>query len=184
MALQGENKMEAEDLRYPIGKFKAPEEYTGDLIRKYIKEIEDTPAKMRKAVEGLDDSQLNTPYREDGWTIRQVVHHVPDSHMNAYIRTKLALTEGQPVIKTYEEDLWAELKDTFLTPVTVSLDLLELLHKRWVVLLKSLEPEDLERTYTHPEHGLVNLKYMLGLYSWHGRHHIAHITELRKRNGW
>lgn len=176
--------MEAEKLRYPIGKFKAPEEFTEDIILTFIKEIEDTPVNLRKAVEGLNDQQLNTPYREDGWTIRQVVHHVPDSHMNAYIRFKLALTEGQPIIKTYEEDLWAELKDTFLTPVSVSLDLLELLHKRWVVLLRSLETEDLDRTYMNPQSGLFNLKQAMGMYGWHGKHHVAHITELRKRNGW
>jgi hypothetical protein len=176
--------METAYLRYPIGKFKAPEEYTDEIIRNFIKEIEDTPANLRKAVEGLNDLQLDIPYREDGWTIRQVVHHLPDSHMNAYIRFKLALTERQPVIKPYEEDLWAELKDTFLTPISVSVDLLEMLHKRWVVLIKSLEEEDFLRSYTHPEHGLVNLKYVLALYSWHGKHHIAHITGLRKTKGW
>jgi hypothetical protein len=176
--------METADLRYPIGKFKAPEEYTDELIKQYIKDIEDTPANLRNAVAGLNEAQLDTPYREDGWTIKQVVHHVPDSHMNAYIRFKLALTEGQPVVKTYEEDLWAELKDTFLTPISVSLDLLDFLHKRWVVLLRSLEKEDFDRTYMNPQSGLFNLKQALGMYSWHGRHHIAHITELRKRNGW
>jgi hypothetical protein len=176
--------MEHTDLRYPIGKFKAPEQYTEEIIHNYIKEIEETPANLRKVVEGLTDEQLDTPYREDGWKIRQVIHHLPDSHMNAYIRIKLALTEGQPVIKPYEEDLWAELKDSFLTPVSTSLDLLTLLHERWVILLKSLDEEDLERTYMHPDHGLVNLKYVLGIYSWHGRHHTAQIEELKKRKGW
>jgi hypothetical protein len=132
----------------------------------------------------LSTQQLDTPYREGGWTVRQVAHHVPDSHMNAYVRFKLALTEEDPVIKPYAEDRWARLGDTQATPIEVSLALLESLHSRWVGLLRSLRPEDWKRTFRHPELGLVSLEKNLAMYSWHGRHHVAHITELRKRMGW
>lgn len=135
-------------------------------------------------MKGLRDAQLDTPYREGGWTVRQVAHHVPDSHMNAYVRFRLALTEERPTIKTYEEARWAELADAKTAPVEVSLALLEPLHERWVRLLRSLSAGDLARTFTHPEHGVRTLEWMLFLYAWHGRHHTAHITELRKQKGW
>lgn len=139
---------------------------------------------MRAAVQGLSPQQLDTRYRPQGWTVRQVVHHVPDSHMNAYIRFKLALTEDAPTIKTYHEDLWAELADSRSTPVETSLTLLETLHERWVALLRSLKDEDWKRSFRHPELGPMPLDANLALYAWHGAHHTAHITTLRQRNGW
>jgi hypothetical protein len=172
------------DLRYPIGKFKAPDKITGEMRKAFIKDIENTPKLFRRAVDGLSPKKLNTPYREGGWTIRQVVHHVPDSHLNAYVRMKLALTEDVPTIKPYEQNEWANLNDTFNTPISVSLDLLEALHKRWVNLLKSLSESDFKKNFRHPEVGLVNIDWALSQYSWHGKHHTAHITSLRKRMGW
>jgi len=135
-------------------------------------------------VQGLSPQQIETPYREGGWSVRQVVHHVPESHMNAYIRFKLALTEDEPTIKPYMEDRWAATPDTQSTPLEISLALLEPLHSRWVRLLRSLKPGEWKRTFRHPELGVVSLEKNLALYSWHGRHHVAHITELRKRMGW
>jgi len=172
------------DLRYPIGKFHYEGTPTEDQKKKYLDEIEQAPAKLRAAVEGLSDQQLNTPYRPDGWTVRQLTHHVPDSHLNAYIRFKLALTEEEPTIKPYAEDRWAQLADTPATPVEVSLTLLDSLHARWIRLLRSLKPEDWKRTFRHPELGLMPLEKNLALYAWHGRHHVAHITALRGRSGW
>jgi hypothetical protein len=172
------------DLRYPIGKFERPESLTDSLRRAFIQQIEEAPAKMRAAVAGLIDQQLDTPYRPGGWTVRQLVHHVPDSHMNAFTRFKLALTEEIPTIKPYLEALWAELADA-KSPIAPSLDLLDALHKRWVVLLNSLAPADWQREYLHPEHNRkMSLDQTLALYSWHGRHHVAHITALRERNSW
>lgn len=173
-----------QDLRFPIGRLKIEGDITPDMISSFIKDIEEAPANLRKAVEGLNEKQLNTPYRPEGWTIRQVVHHLPDSHVNSYIRFKLALTEETPTIKPYDEAKWAQLADTMDTPVSVSLDFFANLHARWVILLKSLSPADLEKTFRHPDHGLVTLKRTIALYAWHGKHHIAHITELRKRMGW
>jgi len=138
---------------------------------------------MQEAVRGLNDEQLDTPYREGGWTVRQVVHHVPDSHLNAYCRWKLALTEDVPTIKPYDEAAWAQLADAKL-PVQVSLALLKSVHKRWVTVLKAMAPEQGARRFQHPELGERNLDQYLALYSWHSRHHVAHITELRKRMGW
>lgn len=172
------------DLRYPIGSFKLEGAPTDEDIRRAIDEIAEAPAKLRAAVERLSPEQLDTPYRPGGWTVRQVVHHVPDSHLNSYCRFKLALTEDEPTIKAYHEDRWAELEDSRATPVEVSLALLESLHKRWVMLLKSLEPADFERTFRHPEIGVVSLAKNVCLYAWHGRHHAAHITSLRERMGW
>jgi hypothetical protein len=149
-----------------------------------IDQIAEAPARLRAAVEGLTPEQLETPYRPDGWTVRQVAHHVADSHLNAYVRFKLALTEDEPGIKTYKEALWAELADTREVPVEVSLTLLETLHRRWVALLRSLSAADFERTVRHPDHGVLNLNQLVGMYSWHGRHHVAHITALRERMGW
>jgi uncharacterized damage-inducible protein DinB len=172
------------DLSYPIGKFT----YDGPLSTaqkdEALNNIAQTPAKLRAAVKGLSDAQLDTPYRPGGWTVRQVVHHVPDSHLNSYIRCKLALTEDAPTIKTYAEDRWAELADTKATPIDTSLTLLDSLHDRWVRLLRSLGPEDWKRTFRHPELGPMTLEKNLALYSWHGRHHVAHITSLREREGW
>ena len=142
------------------------------------------PAKLREAMAGLAPQHLDTPYREGGWNVRQVVHHVPESHMNAYIRFKLALTEDEPTIKPYAEDRWAHLADVQTTPVEISLALLENLHVRWVVLLRSLREDDWKRTFKHPEIGLVSLEKSLAMYAWHGRHHTAHIAELRKRMKW
>ena len=176
--------METTDLRYPIGKFKAPDIITSKMRKDFIKDIEKTPRLLRKAVSGLSRKQLDTPYRPGGWTIRQVVHHLPDSHLNAYVRIKLTLTENEPTIKPYEQHKWAELSDSFNTPISVSLDLLEALHRRWVNLLKSLSESDFQRNYRHPEIGVVNIDWALSQYSWHGKHHTAHITSLRKRMGW
>jgi hypothetical protein len=172
------------DPRFPIGKshYEAPP--TPDERVQLISEIEQAPAALRAAVAGLSPQQLDTPYRDGGWTVRQVTHHVPDSHMNAYVRFKLALTEDDPTIKPYAEDRWAELADTQSTPVEVSLALLESMHTRWVQLLRSLKPDDWKRTFRHPEMGLVPLEKSLVLYAWHGKHHVAHVTELRKRMGW
>jgi hypothetical protein len=172
------------DLRYPIGKFTYEGPPTEEQRQRYLADIEQTPSKLRAAVKGLSDQQLDTPYRPDGWTVRQVAHHVPDSHLNAYVRFKLALTEEEPTIKPYAEDRWAQLADTQATPVEVSLTLLDSLHTRWIRLLRSLKPEDWKRTFRHPELGLMPLEKNLALYSWHGRHHVAHITTLRQRNGW
>jgi hypothetical protein len=172
------------DLSYPIGKFHFEGSLTDEQKRTMIGEIAETPAKLRAAVKGLSEAQLDTPYRPGGWTVRQVTHHVPDSHMNAYIRFKWALTETQPAIKAYEQQLWAELPDTKETPIEVSLALLDSLHDRWVRLLRSITPEQWKRTFVHPELGVVILERNLGLYAWHGKHHVAHVTELRKRMGW
>lgn len=172
------------DPRYPVGKFSYDGPPTAEQKQQFLNDIEQTPARLRAALHGLSDQQLDTPYRDGGWTLRQVAHHVPDSHMNSYIRFKLALTEEEPTIKPYAEDRWAQLADTAATPVEVSLALLDSLHDRWVRLLRSLRPEDWQLTFRHPELGLVSLEKNLALYAWHGRHHVAHITALRKRNGW
>lgn len=149
-----------------------------------IAEIAETPARMRKAIAGLTDSQLETPYREGGWTVRQVVHHVPDSHLNSYTRFKLALTEEHPTIRPYDEAKWAELSDSRDTPIETSLTLLESLHDRWTRLLRAMSADDYRRTLNHPDSGVMSLDTMLTLYAWHGRHHVAHITSLRERMGW
>jgi uncharacterized damage-inducible protein DinB len=172
------------DLRYPISKFHFDGPLTEEQKQKSLDDIASAPANLRKAVKGLSEAQLGTPYRPDGWTVRQVVHHVPDSHMNAYIRFKLALTEDEPTIKPYAEDRWAKLADTKATPIEVSLTMLESLHDRWVRLLRSLGPEDWKRTFRHPEMGAMTLEKTLALYAWHGRHHVAHVTGLRERSGW
>jgi hypothetical protein len=172
------------DPRYPIGHAVLKTELTDAERREAIDSIAGTPAAMRAAVAGLSAEQLDTPYRDGGWTVRQVVHHVPDSHMNAYIRFKLALTEDAPTIKPYAEDLWARLADTAETPVEVSLTLLDTLHQRWDHVLRAMRPADFQRRLNHPEKGLLTLDQMLGLYSWHGRHHVAHVTSLREGKGW
>jgi uncharacterized damage-inducible protein DinB len=172
------------DLRYPIGKFSYDGHLTEDQKRNSLDDIAHTPAKLRAAVSGLSEPQLDTPYRPGGWTVRQVVHHVPDSHLNAYVRFKLALTENEPTIKPYAEDRWAELADTKTTPLEVSLTLLDSLHDRWVRLLRSMSPEEWKRTFLHPALGAMTLEKTLASYAWHGRHHVAHVTGLRKREGW
>jgi uncharacterized damage-inducible protein DinB len=172
------------DLRYPIGKFHRPGTLSDDQRREHIAAIEETPGRVRSAVKGLNDRQLDTPYRPGGWTVRQVAHHLPDSHMNAYIRLKLGLTESEPTIKPYNEAEWAKLADT-KAPIEPSLALLENLHKRWVLLLRSLNSSDWKRTINHPEWDKpMSLDDLLALYAWHGQHHVAHITSLREREGW
>jgi uncharacterized damage-inducible protein DinB len=172
------------DLRYPVGKFKMDGTITEAGRAALIEGIAQAPAKLRAAVAGLEAEQLDTPYRPGGWTVRQVVHHLPDSHLNAYVRLKLALTEDTPTVKTYEQQRWAELDDARTAPVEVSLALLESLHQRWTLLLGRLQPADFARTFRHPELGLVTVDQQLSLYEWHGRHHVAHITALRERMGW
>ncbi|MGH9450780.1 MAG: YfiT family bacillithiol transferase [Terriglobia bacterium] len=174
----------AADLRYPVGKFKPTGELNYAQRENLISEIAEAPERLRAAVKGLDDAQLDTPYREGGWTVRQVAHHLADSHLNAYVRFKLALTETNPLIKTYNQAKWAELADARTAPVDRSLALLESLHGRWVLLLKSLEAADFAKTINHPEHGPMTLDHGLALYAWHGRHHVEHITALRERMGW
>ena len=172
------------DPRFPIGKFS----YTGPLNaeqkRQCLDDIEQTPVRFRAAVRGLSDAQLDIPYRDGGWTVRQLSHHVPESHMNAYIRFKLALTEDDPVIKPYMEDRWAELPDARQSPIEVSLALLDSLHQRWTTVLRNLSDADWKRTFRHPALGQMTLERTLALYSWHGRHHTAHVTNLREKMGW
>ena len=172
------------DLRYPIGEFKYEAPLTDAKRQACLAIIEETPARMRAAVAGLNEEQLDTAYRPEGWTVRQVVHHVPESHLNSYIRFKLALTEDEPTIKPYYEDRWAKLDDASQAPITLSLDLLDALHGRWIWFLRSLKPEDFKCTFRHPELGIVSLDKNIALYAWHGPHHVAQITSLRERNGW
>src|SRR6267143_1609453 len=171
------------DFRYPIGRFTLDGIATDEEVQRAIDQIAEAPAKLRAAVEGLTSEQLDTPYRNGGWTVRQVVHHVPDSHMNAYLRFKFGLTEDAPAIKTYEEKDWATTPEVAATPVGVSLALLDALHLRWVALLRALTPQQFARTIKHPEWGAPSLDAMLALYAWHGRHHTAHVTALRQRMG-
>lgn len=171
-------------LRYPIGQFKVNTVITDDLRNEWIGEIAETPRKLRKAIEGLSEDQMNTPYRSGGWTVKQVVHHLPDSHLNGYIRFKLALTEDQPTIKPFFEDRWAKLEDYQGADIETSLVLLEALHQRWTILLRSMSAGEFDRTFNHPESGILTLNTALGLYAWHGKHHIAHITSLCERMGW
>lgn len=172
------------DLRYPIGLFDHGDPVSdGDLAR-WIDQIETLPDQMRRAVTGLTDSQLDTPYRPGGWTLRQVIHHVPDSHLNSYVRFKWALTEGEPTIKAYDEQRWAELTDYRTVPIETNLDFLTLLHAKWVALLRSLSREQLSRRFVHPVSGPADLARTVGSYAWHGRHHLAHITTTIERKGW
>ena len=172
------------DLRYPIGKAQMEARLDDAQRRELIDRIEETPVRLRAAVSGLSPEQLDTPYRPDGWTVRQLVHHVPDSHLNAYVRFRLALTEDEPTIRPYEEARWAELPDARGAPVELSLALLDALHARWVLLLETLDAAALARTLRHPEHGVLTLDRMLQLYAWHGRHHVAHVSALSERRGW
>src|SRR5580698_3422259 len=172
------------DPRYPIGKFSYAGPPSPEQKQQYLSDIEQTPERLRAALRGLSDQQLDTPYRDGGWTLRQVAHHVPDSHMNSYIRYKLALTEEEPTIKPYEENIWAELPEAKRAPIEVSLALLDSLHERWMLMLRGLTDTEWKRTFRHPELGAVSLEKNLALYSWHGRHHVAHITSLREKMGW
>lgn len=167
------------DPRYPVGRFAFPDNVTPEHRQQWLHEIAATPANMRQAVSGLSDAQLDTPYREGGWTVRQVVHHIADSHMNSYVRFRLALTEDGPTIKPYFEDRWANLPDAKAAPVELSLSLLETMHARWMILLESLTPDDLARTFHHPERGPMTLEKNLALYAWHGRHHVAHVLSVK-----
>jgi hypothetical protein len=172
------------DPRYPIGKFSFDGTLTEQQKSKFLDDIEKTPARLEAAIHGLTEKQLDTPYRDGGWTVRQVIHHVPDSHLNSYIRFKLALTEDEPAIRSYMEDRWAELPEAKTAPIGPSLALLSSLHMRWMLMLRALQPADWKRTFRHPEIGLMTLEKNLALYSWHGQHHVAHITALRERMGW
>ena len=172
------------DPRYPIGKFQPQPTITDEQRKEMIRQIAEAPSHLRSAVKGLSDQQLDTPYRDGGWTGRQVVHHLADSHMNAYVRIKLAMTEQDPAVKGYHENLWAELLDARTAPVGTSLRLLESLHERWAMFLQSLSVSDFSRMWRHPEHGLRNIDFLVQLYSWHGRHHTAQITGLRERMNW
>ena len=173
-----------DDLRYPIGEFAPPETRTPDQVAHWIDEIAALPAALRRTVTPLTTSQLDTPYRPGGWTVRQVVHHVPDSHLNSLVRCKWALTEDRPTIKAYDEKGWAGLPDYEAVPIAHSLDLLESLHVRWVGLLRSLSWTQLQREFVHPESGPVSLAETIGAYAWHGQHHLAHIQRLIEREGW
>ncbi len=173
-----------EDLRYPIGKFNAQDNYTPADIDRFIKRITELPVALEEAVRDLTEEQLDTPYREGGWSVRQVVHHVADSHMHAYIRTKWTLTETEPVIKAYLEKLWAETGETKSHP-HISISFLKALHAKWAVLLRSVPSADLDRFFIHPDTKRhVTLKTLMGMYAWHGEHHLAHITNLKKQKGW
>jgi len=173
----------SKDLRYPIGEFDASIEITNELRKDWIQTINDLPTKIAEAVEGLNDEQLDSPYRLEGWTVRQTVHHVADSHINSLCRFKLAMTEENPTIRPYFEDRWAELADSLL-PIDVSLKIIEGIHVRWTALLESLTEADFKRPLIHPDSGEWTIEKFLALYAWHSRHHTAHITRLRTRNGW
>lgn len=172
-----------EEMRYPIGRFQSGENISPDDIAGWIRDIEQLPADLEKEVRPLTDAQLDTPYREQGWSVRTLIHHVADSHANAYIRFKLALTEDCPTIKPYQQERWSDLDDSSLPPEP-SLKMIEGIHRRWTHLLNAMEPEDFERELIHPESGKVVLNHMTGTYAWHGNHHLAHITSLKKRNNW
>ncbi len=177
--------MDKNQLQYPIGRFKGPFRITPDDRKNYIAEIAQLPAQIREAVAGLENEQLDTPYRTHGWTIRQVVHHIPDSHLNSYVRFKWALTESVPIIKAYDEKDWASLPDAANGPIAASLNLLEGLHQRWVALFNSMSDTDWSKCFVHPEtNKKVPLDFNLSLYAWHGKHHLAHIVNTRDIHGW
>jgi hypothetical protein len=172
------------DPRYPIGTFAPPPHVDAGLRTTFVEQIAAAPTELRAAVAGLSARQLDTPYRDGGWTVRQVVHHLPDSHLNAYVRFKLALTEDEPLVKTYAEDRWAELPEARVADVGLSLALLEALHARWVMAIRVLPAPAFARSFRHPDLGVMPIDRLLALYAWHGRHHVAHITSLRARMGW
>ena len=171
-------------VRYPVGDFRIDPEVDPSKRRRWLREMAETPARLKTAVRDLDDPQLDTPYRDGGWTPRQVVHHLADAHVNGFVRFKLALTEDRPAIKTYEEDLWAETADVRQAPVDASLRLLAALHERWMILLESLSEPQFGNAFSHPQRGLMTIDKAIQLYAWHGLHHTAHITSLRARRGW
>jgi len=173
------------DVRYPIGRFE-PQPFSEQLREKWLRDIQFLPNDLEYAIQTLDEQQYDTPYREGGWTVKQLVHHIADSHMNAYIRFKLALTEDHPTIMPYEEKDWANLRDVFAVPVNVSVTLLHALHRRWFAAIEKLDEEQfLNRSVYHPQHKKqLSLWHLLGLYAWHGKHHVAHITKLKEQNGW
>lgn len=174
--------MTNDDLRFPIGRFQRPAGPLDAATRaRHIETIAATPKLFAEAVRGLSEQQIDSPYRPDGWTVRQVVHHVPDSHMNAFIRMKLALTEDAPRVFAYDENEWAKLPDVRDTPIEVSLTMLTALHDRWVRLLRAMKPEDFQRTVTHPEHGPITVDFLLALYAWHGPHHTGHVKAVKNR---
>ncbi|MEX2273063.1 MAG: putative metal-dependent hydrolase [Vicinamibacterales bacterium] len=179
----GEKPMSEQDLRYPVGKFKPVANPGPDVRRQAAADLSALPSRMRAAVNGLSDAQLDTPYRDGGWTVRQVVHHVADSHMNGLVRVKLALTEDSPAIKPYKEALWAELSDAKL-PIELSLGIIDGVHARLDAIIAAMKDEDYGRTFMHPENGLTPLSTWVQLYGWHSRHHVAHITALRASKGW
>jgi hypothetical protein len=172
-----------DDIRYPVGPCVWPTEVSADERAAHIRDIAEMPAKLRGAVDGLVPPYLDTPYREGGWTIRQIVHHLPDSHMNSYIRFKLALTEENPTIKPYDEARFAELHEARTAPIEISLDLIDALHRRWLLMLEDMQPADFDRSLRHPEIGVLALKTMLAAYGWHCRHHVAQILATRRRMG-
>jgi uncharacterized damage-inducible protein DinB len=180
----GESEMELERLRYPVGRFQPRDALIPADRRAPIDELAALPDRLDAAVRDLTPTQLDTPYRPGGWTVRQVVNHVPDSHVNGYVRCKLAVTETDPAISVYDEAAWAELPDAREGPIEPSLALLRALHERWVAFCRALEPAELQRAFVHPELGRVSLEWTLQLYAWHGRHHLAHVTSLREREGW
>lgn len=173
-----------EDLRFPIGNFNPPETIPTEMRDDFIQTIEELPAKLRAVVSDLTDEQLDTPYRPEGWTVRQLVHHIADSHINSFCRFKLGLSEDSPTIKPYDEAVWANMTDSKNAPIDLSLNIIDGVHARWTMILKSMTRNDFERKINHPERGTMSLNAMLALYDWHSRHHTAHITRLRQRNGW
>ena len=175
---------EQTDLRYPIGHFTPPAASLPGIRAAHIETLRQLPDRLREVTAGLSDAQLDTPYRDGGWTVRQVIHHLADSHANAYIRVKLALTEDWPTVKPYNEAAWAELADSRNLPIAGSMAMIEALHGRWVVLLESLSEEDFHKGYNHPEHGKQDLSTVLAMYAWHAQHHTTHISGLRARQGW
>lgn len=172
------------ELRYPVGPCEWSAEVTAEERRQHLRDIAELPAKLRGAVAGLAPQHLDIPYREGGWTIRQIVHHIPDSHMNSYVRFKLALTEDQPTIKPYDERLWAEIPEARLAPIEISLDMVDALHRRWSLMLDNMTDADFERSILHPEIGALKLKSLVAGYGWHCRHHVAQIVATRRRRGW
>lgn len=181
---RGSAGQDIDDRRYPVGRYCPPAEIGERERLDWIKELEALPGNLRAAVDGLSDDNLDTPYRPGGWTVRQIVHHLPDSHLNSYTRFRLALTEQNPSIKPYAQAAWAELPDAKAAPIDASLRLLDGLHRRWVMLLRDLSDKDFQRTFQHPEQGQIALDWTLGLYAWHSRHHVAQILALRQRSGW
>ncbi len=173
----------SEDLRYPIGKFDANIEVTPEIRKEFVRTIAALPENIRAAIGDLSETQIDTPYRPEGWTVRQLVHHIADSHLNSFCRFKLALTEDVPTIRPYYEDRWARLADSKL-PVEDSLKIIEGVHSRWTSLLNSMTNEEFQRKLNHPDSGEWTIEKFLALYDWHSRHHTAHITSLRERNGW